>query len=99
MAELAHPHPITVRQMEFDIPTAGDFDPKWLADSALVSYLSTGVSLYVAFLEPFLVKSLRRVLVQVRDDALRECVDRFCRQEAQHYMQHERFNEAILGQG
>jgi predicted metal-dependent hydrolase len=85
--------------MEFDIPTAEDFDPKWAADDILMSYITTGLSLYVAYLEPFLVKSIRRVLDQVTDDELRENVDRFCRQEAQHYMQHERFNEAILQLG
>ena len=90
-------HRIPVRRMEFEIPTPEDFDPKWLANDILQSYFSTGVSLYVAYLEPFLVKSMRRVLDQITDDALREDVDRFSRQEAQHYMQHERFNAAILG--
>ena len=89
-------HPIPVRKMAFEIPAADDFDPKWLVNNIVLSYSATGVSLYVAYLEPFLVKSLRRVLDQIRDDELRENVDRFCRQEAQHYMQHERFNEAIL---
>lgn len=31
-------HPITVRKMRFDIPTAADFDPKWAADNILLSY-------------------------------------------------------------
>ena len=92
-------HAIPVRRMEFEIPTAEDFDPKWLANDILQSYMSTGVSLYVAYLEPFLVKAMRRVLDQIDDEALRDDVDRFARQEAQHYMQHERFNAAILGQG
>lgn len=92
-------HAIPVRRMEFDIPTAEDFDPKWLANDILQSYMSTGVSLYVAYLEPFLVKSMRRVLDRIEDAELRENVDRFSRQEAQHYMQHERFNAAILDQG
>ena len=92
-------HPIPVRKMAFDIPGAEDFDPKWLANNILLSYATTGVSLYVAYLEPFLVKSLRRVRDQVTDDDLRENLDRFCRQEAQHYLQHERFNEAILQRG
>ena len=92
-------HPIPVRKMEFEIPTAEDFNPKWAADNIGASYATTGVSLYVAYLEPFLVKSLRRVLDRVTDPELKENVDRFCRQEAQHYMQHERFNEAILGLG
>ena len=92
-------HPIPVRRMQFDIPSADDFDPKWLADDILQSYMSTGISLYVAYLEPFLVKAMRRVLDRIEDDEMRENVDRFARQEAQHYMQHERFNAAILGQG
>ncbi len=92
-------HPIPVRKMEFEIPSPEDFDPKWVANNIVLSYATTGVSLYVAYLEPFLVKSLRRVLDQVTDAELKENVDRFCRQEAQHYMQHERFNEAILGKG
>ncbi len=92
-------HPIPVRKMEFEIPTADDLDPKWMANDILQSYFATGLSLYVAYLEPFLVKSMRRVLDQISDDELRENVDRFSRQEAQHYMQHERFNAAILGKG
>lgn len=92
-------HAIPVRRMQFDIPTADDFDPKWLANDIVQSYMSTGVSLYVAYLEPFLVKSMRRVLDKIQDEELRANVDRFSRQEAQHYMQHERFNAAILGQG
>lgn len=92
-------HAIPVRRMDFEIPTPEDFDPKWLANDIVQSYFSTGISLYVAYLEPFLVKSMRRVLDQITDEALRENVDRFSRQEAQHYMQHERFNAAILGKG
>ena len=92
-------HSIPVRRMQFDIPDAADFDPRWLANDIVQSYFSTGISLYVAYLEPFLVKSMRRVLDQISDDELRENVDRFSRQEAQHYMQHEKFNAAILGQG
>ncbi|MEM9623502.1 MAG: metal-dependent hydrolase [Pseudomonadota bacterium] len=90
-------HDIPVRKMSFDIPTADDLDPKWLANDIVQSYFSTGISLYVAYLEPFLVKSMRRVLDQITDDKLRENVDRFARQEAQHYTQHEKFNNAILG--
>jgi len=97
MSEIAHAIP--VRRMEFDIPTAEDLDPKWNADNIIQSYFSTGLSLYVAYLEPFLVKSMRRVLDKIEDQHLREEVDRFSRQEAQHYMQHERFNAAILGKG
>ncbi|MFT7221015.1 MAG: putative metal-dependent hydrolase [Candidatus Azotimanducaceae bacterium] len=92
-------HDIPVRKMMFDIPTPESFDPKWMANDIIQSYLSTGTSLYVAYLEPFLVKSMRRVLDKITDDKLRGNVERFSRQEAQHYTQHEKFNEAILGKG
>ncbi len=50
-------------------------------------------------LEPFFVKSLRRVIDQIRDEPLREEVDRFCRQEAQHYQRHTDFNKVVLAHG
>ena len=75
-------HPIPVRTMKFDVPSADDFHPLYLAGSAALSYNQTAFGLYAALLEPFAVKSFRRVLDRIRDDALREEVDRFCRQEA-----------------
>jgi predicted metal-dependent hydrolase len=92
-------HPIPVRRLTFDVPTPEDFDPLYMARNAAVSYNFTGLGLYVALLEPFIVKSLRRVLDQITDDLLRDHVDRFCRQEAQHYQQHERFNAAVVAHG
>lgn len=92
-------HPIPVRRMSFEIPEPRDFHPLYMANQAAVSYSFTGLGLYVALLEPFIVKSLRGVLDQVTDPELREQVDRFCRQEAQHYQQHERFNALVLGHG
>jgi uncharacterized protein len=91
-------HPIPVRRMKFEVPDAAAFHPLYIAGDASASYQMTGLGLYVAELEPFIVKSVRRVLEQVRDPVLKEAVDRFCRQEAQHYQQHERFNAVVLAQ-
>jgi len=91
-------HPITVRTMQFEVPSAEAFDPVYLAGSAALSYYHTAFGLYVALLEPFAVKSFRKVLDQVRDDALREEAERFSRQEAQHYQRHIDFNKAVLAQ-
>jgi len=85
--------------MKFDVPSAGDFHPLYLAGSAALSYNHTAFGLYAALLEPFAVKSLRRVLDRIRDDALREEVDRFCRQEAQHYQRHIDFNKVVVAHG
>jgi len=92
-------HPIPVRRMRFEVPAQSEFHPLYILGQAGQSYQFTGLGLYVAILEPFIVKSMRRVLAQVRDEELRENVDRFCRQEAQHYQQHEHFNALVLGYG
>jgi uncharacterized protein len=91
--------PIPVRRLTFDVPTPQTFHPLYMARNAAISYNFTGLGLYVAVLEPFIVKSLRRVADQITDAALRDQVDRFCRQEAQHYQQHERFNAVVLAHG
>jgi hypothetical protein len=92
-------HPITVRTMKFDVPDADEFHPLCIAGNSALSYTHLATSLYVAQLEPFFVKSLRRVIDQIRDEALREDVDRFSRQEAQHYQRHIDFNKAVFAQG
>jgi len=89
---------IPVRRMQFKVPPLAEFHPVYLAGNAGISYHMTGVGLYVALLEPFIVKSVRRVLDQIKVPALREATDRFCRQEAQHYQQHERFNALVFAQ-
>jgi hypothetical protein len=92
-------HPITVRTMKFDVPSAEEFHPLCIAGSSVLSYGHLATGLYVAYLEPFFVKSLRRVLSQIRDEALREDAERFAAQEAQHYRRHMDFNRAVLAHG
>lgn len=85
--------------MKFPVPAAPDFHPLYIAGSAALSYNHTAFGLYVALLEPFAVKSFRKVLDRIRDDELRENVDRFSRQEAQHYQRHVDFNKVVLAHG
>ncbi len=92
-------HPIPVRTMKLEVPSASEFDPLYLAGSAALSYYHTAFGLYAAHLEPFAVKSFRRVLDRIRDSELREEVDRFYRQEAQHYQRHADFNKVVLAHG
>lgn len=92
-------HPIPVRRLTLDVPTPQQFHPLYMVRNAAISYNFTGLGLYVALLEPFIVKSFRRVIDRITDEGLREEVDRFCRQEAQHYQQHERFNAVVLAHG
>jgi len=93
------PHPIPVRRMRFPLPDAAAFHPLYIGGNSALSYFHTAMGLYAAYLEPFLVKSFRGVADQIRDPELRENVDRFCRQESQHYQQHADFNRIILAHG
>ena len=58
-------HAIPVRRLTFEVPEPEQFHPIYMANHAAVSYNFTGLGLYVALLEPFIVKSLRRVLDRV----------------------------------
>jgi len=92
-------HSIPVRTMKFAVPAGDEFHPLYIAGNAQLSYQHSAIGLYVAHLEPFFVKSLRRVIDRIRDEKLREDADRFCRQEAQHYQQHSDFNKVVLAHG
>ncbi len=92
-------HSIPVRTMKFEVPSADEFNPLYLAGSPALSYNHSAFGLYVALFEPFAVKSLRRVLPRIADEVLREELDRFCRQEAQHYQRHIDFNNVVLAHG
>lgn len=89
-------HAIPIRKMTFEVPETQDFDPLYIAGNATLSYLHTALGLYAVHLEPFVVKSLRKVMPQIRDEGLKEEVDRLCRQESQHYQKHTDFNKLIL---
>ena len=91
-------HPIPVRNMLFDPIPVDEFEPVCVANNPVLSYSMLGVSLYVAWLEPFIVKSMRKVISDITDPELKENVERFSRQEAQHYQNHQRFNETLLDQ-
>jgi len=84
--------------MLFDPIPIDEYEPICVANNALLSYTLLGVGLYVAWLEPFIVKSMRNVIPDISDPILKENVERFSRQEAQHYQNHQRFNETLLNQ-
>lgn len=90
---------ITVRRMGFPRPEPASFHPLYIGGNSALSYTHSAMGLYAEQMEPFLVKSVRRVMDRISDPALRDAVDRFCRQEAQHYQHHTDFNKVILGHG
>ena len=87
--------PITVRKMNLELPAQDEFDPLWAMNDPAASYFTLGLSLYLPYLEPYIIKALRMGAADVHDAAVMDKLDKFCRQEAQHYKQHERFNALI----
>ena len=87
--------PITVRKMELEFPSPEEFDPLWIRGNPTASYFTLGLSLYLPHLEPYIIKALRAGAHLVEDPEVAAALDKFCRQEAQHYQQHERFNALI----
>lgn len=83
---------ITVRTMAFDYSEAR---PDFIEGDPEESFFLLGVSLLLPYLEPYLIRTMRRARSELRDPALVDGLDRFCMQEGQHYRQHKRFNEAI----
>ncbi|MEM7019737.1 MAG: metal-dependent hydrolase [Pseudomonadota bacterium] len=88
---------IVVRAFNFDFPD--DLDPKWAKDSVVRSHMFNGFSLTMPYLEPYLIKSTRKVLEVIKDENLREDIRGFCAQEARHYQCHRRLNELIKKNG
>lgn len=62
---------IPVPRMPFEVPDAAGFHPLYIAGHPAASYQMTGLGLYVALLEPFIVKSVRRVLDRINDPDLK----------------------------
>ena len=90
-------HTIELRKIPFDFSRTGEavwhpHRPEW-------SHMVNGASLVMPYLEPFLNRTLREALEHIDDPDLREDVDGFIRQEAQHYANHRRYNEALKAKG
>ena len=90
-------HAIEVRKIPFDFSEG--IPPVWHPRHLEWSHMVNGASLAMPYLEPFLNRTLREALLQISDPALRQDVDGFIRQEAQHYANHRRYNEMLKGAG
>ena len=84
---------ITVRKMFFDIENT--MDPFFVDNDPEGVCFLNAISLVLPYLEPFLIKSFKRALPYVRDPKLKENMVLFNKQEAQHFKQHQQYNEVI----
>ncbi len=90
-------HAIEVRKVPFEFADATR--PVWNSSQHEWSHMVNGASLTMPYLEPFLNRTMREALVRVDDPSLREDMERFVRQEAQHYANHRRYNEMLKANG
>lgn len=87
---------MTVRQMPFE------FMPRhksWNPDKPEFAHIVNSASLAMPFLEPYLIKSMRKARPLIKDSALREELDKYIKQEAMHYRRHKEFNDTLSQKG
>jgi uncharacterized protein len=90
-------HPITVRRSPFEFPE--HIPAHWIPHNPEFSQMVNGASLTMPYLEPFLMRTMREALRQVRDPAIQEEGAAFIAQEGQHFQTHRRFNDLLKRKG
>jgi predicted metal-dependent hydrolase len=88
---------LLVRKMPFQFPD--DIDPHWNSNRREWSHMVSGASLAMPFLEPYLIRTMRKALDKIESAALKKEVKLYMGQEAQHYQQHRKFNDTLIEKG
>ncbi|BFM14114.1 metal-dependent hydrolase [Maricurvus nonylphenolicus] len=86
-----------VRKMPFEFPN--DIDPHWNPDKPEWSHMVNGTSLAMPFLEPYLIRTMRKSLPLIDSGTLKEDVKLYIGQEGQHFQQHRKFNDLLIEKG
>src|SRR5690554_2938164 len=87
---------ITVRKVKFPFPD--DLDDVLPGDDLVAESYLVAFSLTMPYLEPYLIRTYRAVLDDIRDPQLAADVGAFIGQEAQHFQNHRRINDIIKRQ-
>jgi predicted metal-dependent hydrolase len=86
---------ITVRKIRFAYDEPIDLD---LPDERLGLVLpELGLSMTMPYLEPYLIRTMKVAIEQIRDPVLVEDTRRFCAQEGHHFRNHAMLNDQIRG--
>lgn len=88
---------LTVRRMPFTFDD--DINVKWHPDKPEWSYMVNAASLAMPFLEPYLIRTMKKALPKIEDPALHAEIKGYIGQEAQHYQQHKKFNDVLKASG
>jgi predicted metal-dependent hydrolase len=84
---------ITVRRIRFSFESPIDFD---VPDEALAAMLpALGLSMTMPYLEPYLIRTMKVALKEIRDPELAEDARRFSQQEGHHFRNHAMLNEQL----
>ncbi|CAA0119129.1 Uncharacterised protein [Halioglobus japonicus] len=86
-----------IRRMPFEFSESlcAHWNPRRIEWSHMVS----GASLAMPFLEPYLIRTLRKACAQIESEQLKEEVKLYMGQEGQHFQQHRKFNDTLIRNG
>lgn len=88
---------MAVRKMPFEF--SDDINPHWNKDKPEWSHMVNGASLVMPYLEPYMIRTLKKAYSKIDSDKLKADVKLFIGQEAQHYQQHRKFNDMLINNG
>ncbi len=83
---------ITIRKMPFQFPD--ELESAFIPGEPELSFRLIAASLFLPYLEPYLIRSMRTAKDKVTDPDILKGLESFCAQEAQHYQMHMKFNDA-----
>ncbi|MEC8427980.1 MAG: metal-dependent hydrolase [Pseudomonadota bacterium] len=86
-----------VRKMPFEFPE--DIPAHWHPENPEWSHMVSGASLAMPFLEPYLIRTIRKAFNSIEDQQLQKDVRLYMAQEGQHYQQHRKFNDILIAKG
>ena len=84
---------ITVRKMGFEFPEK--IDPVFVEGDPGLSSLIVGTSMVLPYLEPYLMRSVRKASKQVTDPDVQQDMLLFCSQEGNHFKEHIKANDVL----
>lgn len=84
---------LIVRKMKFELDD--DMDMLFVKDDPESSCYLNAISLMLPYLEPYIIRAFKQALPLVSNNDLRNNMELFIKQEAQHFQQHQRYNEVV----
>lgn len=84
---------LVVRKMFFNVED--DMDMLFVTDEPESACYLNAMSLLLPYLEPYGIRAFKQALPLIKNPTLKNSMQLFIKQEAQHYQQHQRYNEVV----